>query len=63
MGADLFRIAISREVDRSRYLRAMLSTQHQSFKRNVPRCLRPNDTPVPTPGEAPAGVSGHHPRQ
>ncbi len=46
MGTDLFRIAVSREVDRSRYLRAMLSAQRTSFKRNLPRCLRPEDAHI-----------------
>jgi hypothetical protein len=40
MNADLFRISLSREVDRSRYLTAMLSPRRPAMKR-VPDCLRP----------------------
>jgi hypothetical protein len=45
MSADLFRISLSRELDRSRYLSAILSPQQSVLKR-VPDCLRP-DRPIP----------------
>jgi hypothetical protein len=40
MNADLFRISLSREVDRSRYLTAILSPR-RPVTRRVPDCLRP----------------------
>jgi len=41
MATDLFRITMSRDVDRSRYLAALLSAGHPTLKRDVPKCLRP----------------------
>jgi hypothetical protein len=58
MSTDLFRIAVSREVDRSRYLRAILSTQRSSFKRNLPQCLRPE---IARPGQSPESTVGIRP--
>ena len=42
MATDLFRINLSREIDRTRYLSAILSSRHGSFKRNLKECLRPD---------------------
>jgi hypothetical protein len=41
MATDLFRITMSRDVDRNRYLAALLSAGHVSLKSDVPKCLRP----------------------
>ena len=41
MATDLFRITMSRGVDRNRYMAALLSAGHPSLKRDVPKCLRP----------------------
>ena len=42
MGTDLFRISMAREIDRSRYLRALLSAGNPSSRDNIPPCLRPD---------------------
>jgi len=59
MGTDLFRIVLSRDIDRSRYLRAMLSTGHPSAKRNLPRCLRPDKPQTRTHSKSWAQISSH----
>ena len=41
MGTDLFRISTSRELDRGRYLTAILSSSRRDPRRNVPECLLP----------------------
>jgi hypothetical protein len=41
MATDLFRISMSRDVDRNRYLVALLSAGRPSLKSDVPKCLRP----------------------
>jgi hypothetical protein len=41
MTTDLFRIAMSRDVDRSRYLAALLKARDRALKDDVPKCLRP----------------------
>lgn len=41
MATDLFRITMSRDVDRNRYMAALLSAGRPSLKSDVPKCLRP----------------------
>ena len=54
MGTDLFRISTSREIDRSRYLRALLSAGCPSFKRNLPPCLLPDKPQTSAANKLPA---------
>ncbi len=41
MATDLFRITMSRDVDRNRYMAALLSAGRPALKADVPKCLRP----------------------
>ena len=59
MGTDLFRISMSREIDRSRYLRALLSAGCPSFKRNLPPCLLPDKPQTSALSKPPAKTSSY----